>query len=284
MQLSYQTVQRSPRFGPAPELGTLMGAVAAAGWTAIGLDVSSIEEHCRSGGTIDELPAMLAHHGLVCTDVLPLVFSCDLSAAIADAEKLVGLTTTVGARICGAAFVGGDEAADLADPALVDTVRRCAGMFAEAGVRLAIEFLPYSPLRTLGQALDLCDAVGSAAGLMLDSWHVLAVPMPGDLSAIRALPADRIALLQIGDLDRVPGADVLVGEDLIDASRNHRLLPGEGSGGFEAFTDAVRATGYDGVISPEVLSRDARASSPGRFETDLLAAARRCWPYGMEKP
>ena len=62
-----------------------------------------------------------------------------------------------------------------------------------------------------------------------------------------------------------------------DASRNHRRLPGSGELDLPAFVDAVVATGYTGVVSPEVLSGEVRGSPPARFATAVQRALEEHW-------
>ncbi|WP_218577460.1 sugar phosphate isomerase/epimerase [Phytohabitans rumicis] len=44
--------------------------------------------------------------------------------------------------------------------AVLSDLRSCAAILADADVRLAVEFLPYAPLPTLADAIDVCEAVG----------------------------------------------------------------------------------------------------------------------------
>ena len=171
------------------------------------------------------------------------------------------------ARLCGAAL--GPDIEDPRDPRVRDRLRRCADILAGAGVRLAIEFLPYSCVPTVADAFDLCDAVGwDAAGLLVDSWHTCVTGQVGELAE---LSATDIAMVQYSD-----GTMPEPGRIRQD-SRNHRRLPGQGEFDLAGFVAAVVATGYTGIVSPEVLSGEVRAAPPGPFAADVHRALRDDW-------
>ena len=65
--------------------------------------------------------------------------------------------------------------------------------------------------------------------------------------------------------------------DPVVAGRCDRLLPGAGDFDLVAFVEAVSRTGFDGVVSPEVLSDDVRAMGPGAFTRKVLAASAPYW-------
>jgi 4-hydroxyphenylpyruvate dioxygenase len=50
--------------------------------------------------------------------------------------------------------------------------------------------------------------------------------------------------------------------DIIDDSRNRRLVPGDGELPLRQFVDAVREIGFDGTVAAEVLSASVRSSDP----------------------
>jgi hypothetical protein len=70
-----------------------------------------------------------------------------------------------GATICITA-VDRDPAANATRTLLA----QCADVLNAAGARMAIEFLPYTPLATLAQARDQCAAIGwRQCGLLIDA-------------------------------------------------------------------------------------------------------------------
>ena len=267
MQFSFQTIQFSPQFGADVALEDVLTAASLAGFRSVGLDMWSVDEHLERGHSLAGLTATLQRADLQCTDVLPLVVGADTDLTVQSAARLATMATATGATLCATAI--GPEIADPRDRRAHDGLCRCAEILHGAGVRLAIEYLPYSCVASVADAVELCDAVGwDAAGLLVDSWHTL---VTGQLAGLAGLSARDIALVQYSD-GVIPRSD-----DVRDASRNHRRLPGQGDFDLAAFVDAVVATGYTGVVSPEVLSAEVRASSPTTFAAAVHRALQEQW-------
>ncbi|HEU0170317.1 MAG TPA: hypothetical protein VFR26_02675 [Acidimicrobiales bacterium] len=85
------------------------------------------------------------------------------------------------------------------------------------------------------------------------------------------MPPGSIALVQVADA-RLP-----LGDDVVDASRNRRVLPDAGDLDLAAFVATVDATGFAGPVSPEVLSAHVRSTAPAEFAPAALAAVRALW-------
>ena len=115
-----------------------------------------------------------------------------------------------------------------------------------AGVMLALEPLhpmtcaDRSVLSTLGQALDLCDALGEGVGVALDVYHVWWDPA---LAAQIARAGSRIAAFHVCDW-LVPTTDLVF----------DRGMPGDGVIDIPFIRAMVEAAGYDGAVECEILS------------------------------
>ncbi|WP_436643049.1 bifunctional sugar phosphate isomerase/epimerase/4-hydroxyphenylpyruvate dioxygenase family protein [Microbaculum sp. FT89] len=96
-------------------------------------------------------------------------------------------------------------------------------------------------------------------GLILDSFHTLARRI--DVNSIRAIPGDRIFIVQLADAP-------LVDMDLLFWSRHFRNMPGEGDLPVTDFMQAVAATGYDGPLSLEIFNDQFRGGSPKSIAID----------------
>jgi len=96
-------------------------------------------------------------------------------------------------------------------------------------------------------------------GLVLDSFHTLAPGFPVD--PIRAIPADRIFLVQLADAPRL---DL----DVLSWSRHFRCFPGQGNLPIGNFMQAIGATGYDGPLSLEIFNDQFRAQSTKEVAID----------------
>jgi sugar phosphate isomerase/epimerase len=123
-----------------------------------------------------------------------------------------------------------------------------------AGVTLALEPLhpmtcaDRSVLSTLGQALDLCEALGEGVGVALDVYHVWWDP---DLARQMQRAAGRIAAFHACDW-LVPTTDLVF----------DRGMPGDGVIDIAAIRAMAEAAGYAGFTEVELLSRRWWAEDP----------------------
>ncbi|WP_424812021.1 sugar phosphate isomerase/epimerase family protein [Roseococcus sp. YIM B11640] len=123
-----------------------------------------------------------------------------------------------------------------------------------AGVTLALEPLhpmtcaDRSVLSTLGQALDLCDALGEGTGVAVDVYHVWWDP---ELPAQMRRAGERIAAFHACDW-LVPTTDLVF----------DRGMPGDGVIDIAGIRAMAEETGYDGFTEVELLSRRWWAEDP----------------------
>ena len=242
---------------PTRSLEEILDAATAAGFAGVGLDVFT-------AGDPDAAAAALHARGLQCTDVSVLLLGRPGTREAA--ERLAGLATAVEASVCIAA-VPGPVARDEA----VRELDTAAATLADAGVRIALEFAVYGGLTRLADAVALCEAVGwERCGLLVDTWHFFRTGEPWAL--LRALPADRIALVHVNDGPRAAGPDPVA------EGRRGRLAPGRGELPLGEFAAALDAAGYRGPLSVEVLADDVRLAPPADGARLLLSSLRATWP------
>ena len=178
----------------------------------------------------------------------------------AQCESLAALAAATGAHICIAAIASRTDES-------VDDLRAGAAILAEAGVRTALEFVPYGGVRSLSEGIDVCSAVGwDRCGLLVDTWHLFRGGEQWPL--LRSLAAHQIALVHLNDAPEPVG-------DLVYDSRFRRTPPGEGTFPLADFLELLDEIGYDGVVSLEVLSSAIRSRPPAEGARDLLDATRR---------
>jgi sugar phosphate isomerase/epimerase len=268
VELGFHTIHFSPLFGGRAPLLSVIEEAGRAGFTAIGVDEASVAAHVAAGGSVDDVGSALAAAGLTCTDVLYLPVGDDAAAVTAGAGRLARLAAATGARMCVTAVT-----APLPAKVAAGHLSAAAAVLADAGVRLAVEFVPYGELRSLVDAAALCDAVGwGRAGLLLDSLHVFRSGT--DLAEVARLSGSQVALVQLSDAAGPPP------HDLMRESRHLRRVPGEGDLDLCAFAAAVVATGFDGPVTAEVLSDEVRAGDPADIIPRIRASMLRCWPAG----
>lgn len=155
-------------------------------------------------------------------------------------------------------------------------LRELAERAARRGLRIAFEALAWG--RHINDYRDAWEAVRRAdhpaVGLVLDTFHILA--RGTDLAPVRAIPGDRIFLVQLADAPRLQ-------MDYLSWSRHFRNFPGQGDLPVLDFMEALSATGYDGALSLEIFNDEFRAGSARSVAIDghrslrfLLDQLRRC--------
>lgn len=248
---------------PGWPLEDVLDGAAAAGFTAVGLDLYTLRDYVEPRDRIDDLGAMLRSRGLACSDVgvLP-IGSADLLSA---AEALARVAGATDAPTCIAAFF-----APVARAEAIRQLGTCADILAEAGARLALEFASYGGLTRLSEAVELCAAVGwERCGLLVDTWHFFRTDAPW--AVLRSLDGAQIALVHVND-----GLAATDG-DPVHEGRFRRLPVGAGSFPLAEFAAVLDEIGYRGMLSTEVLSDQVR-NQPPEAGARMLLTALRDWP------
>jgi threonine dehydrogenase-like Zn-dependent dehydrogenase/sugar phosphate isomerase/epimerase len=158
-----------------------------------------------------------------------------------------------------------------------DRLGRAARILADHGCRLGLEFIgpktmrqghKYAFIYALEPMLELAEAVGPNAGLLLDSWHWYT--SLGTVESIRALRAEQVVYVHINDAP----AGVPVEQHLDWA----RCLPGEtGVIDLAGFLAALREIGYDGPVVPEPFVPELAKLPPAEAVGRVGAALKRVW-------
>ena len=131
----------------------------------------------------------------------------------------------------------------------IDLITGLCTRAANYGLKVSIEFLPWSPIGNLKQAVALAEAVGqSNFGVNIDLWHHFR--SGGRLSQLRKLAPGAIAAVQINDIAPEHW------EDVIEETSLGRMLPGEGVSETTACLSALYSSGVRGPINVEVFSAE----------------------------
>ncbi len=235
----------------------MLTAAAAAGFRGVGLDWFTLRDAEARGVTAEDLAGLAAGYGLTWTDLAAMGLDADDTKDERVARSMARRCVALGIPMC--AIVSSLPPAE----AVYARVAQCASIFNESGVRLALEFLPYSGIRTLADARAVCDRVGyEACGVLIDTLHLMrSGGTPADVAELRA---SEIAGVQLADAPTDQPAD------LADESRNARLLPGQGAFDTAGFVAALTGIGYTGTVSLEVLSARLRTLRADRTGPGLL--------------
>lgn len=170
-------------------------------------------------------------------------------SSVTDLCRLVGASRVLAVTL---------DPAPLDRPAATAGLARMAAGFARAGIRPAVEFLPWTAIPTLEAAWSLIEASGATnVDLVLDTWHWLRQPGGPQLDVLARIPGERIAVLQLGDAPAEPDTD-----DLMDETMNRRLLPGEGACDLDALVAVLDRIGAAPIIAPEPFNPARAAAGP----------------------
>jgi sugar phosphate isomerase/epimerase len=265
-ELCYETIQFSPFIDPASDadLPRQIRAAAAAGFEWIGIDAPSVAQFRARGGTLAELARMLRDAGLRCLDVQPLIVRADADQTLADARETAELAHALGAPWIQAGLV------DPPGAAVLDNLARAADVARTAGAGLALEYLPFTPLRSIRDTLAAIDAAGVPdARVVVDTWHFF--HGPETWADLDGLPLERLAYPQFDD------APALASDDLMYETTQRRALPGEGRFDLGRFAGSLRGRGWDGPVSVELLSAEMRAWPRELFARRAHDASRAYW-------
>jgi sugar phosphate isomerase/epimerase len=121
----------------------------------------------------------------------------------------------------------------------------------KAGTRVGLEFLPWSNIKTVHEALALVrDADHPAGGMIIDCWHTERAHTP--TSHLATVPPRYITGVELSDADAQPVGTLF--EDTI----NRRRLCGQGTFDLTGFVQALRDAGWHGPWGVEILSEQHR--------------------------
>lgn len=254
----------STYIGQPGDLPAWIDAAAAAGFPLFGPDSFTLAAWLARGETLGGLARRMRDAGIGC-------------GYIAAAAMLDGGPDAVPALLSAA-----DAAEALGAPFLQvnmagpDTATRrhaleqaCAALDGR-GLRLAIEYMPYTGLDSVGETVALAHHVGTErAGAMIDIWHHSRGPDGWDNLA--AVPLDAVAYIELND------ALPMIGADLTAETLNRRTFPGDGEFAVERFVRTFRDKGYHGMVSVEVLNADWRGRPLDDFACRCLASSAAFW-------
>lgn len=237
-------------------LAEKLEAIAAAGFTGVEIFESDL---LSFNGTPRDVAKLIASLGLKIVTFQPFrdfegMPEPQRSRTFARAERKFDLMGELG---CDLMMICSNVAPDSQGG-----IERAAADFHELGeraqkrgMRVGFEALAWG--RHISDYRDAWEVVRradhAAVGVTLDSFHIFA--RKTDLRAIRSIPPDKIALVQLAD---APWLEM----DVISWSRHFRCLPGQGDFPLTDFMDAVLDTGYQGLLSLEIFNDQFRAGSP----------------------
>lgn len=130
---------------------------------------------------------------------------------------------------------------------------RVCDLAAGLGLRIQLEFMPFSGIPDLSSAWEIVQRAGTVnGGLVLDAWHFF--QSSPDLELLRSLPPSSIFSVQLSDGS---GPET----DLWQAA-NERLLPGDGTFDLVGLLGVIRDRHAAALVGPEVVSGELSRLEP----------------------
>jgi sugar phosphate isomerase/epimerase len=265
--LCFNTMNRSA-YLLGEEDPDLLGQIAAAGragFECFGPDSFTIGRFCDEGGSIEMLRDAIADAGMKTFELPTLAINTDREMSRAETDRLVGIATVLRPEFVQL------NLDSVVDDGVIEDLQRAGDAFAAVGTRLAIEYLPWLPEVTDMRATRdvLARAHVDGAGVLVDTWHF--THSKDTWSELESLPMEELAYVQFND------HPALVSSDLVHETLMRRVMPGDGEFELDQFAEVMKAKGYDGVVSCEVLSAATRSMDLDVFALQVFESSARYW-------
>src|SRR5215510_12509028 len=253
---SYYTLSGAPVGQPARfSFEERVKAAAEAGFAALGLTVEDYGA-CRDRGLSPaDLRRIPADCGITVAELEFLTHwwhdgEQGRRARLIE-EQLYAAADAFGARHMNVGSIGGRGTL----PALEVVAEHFAALCDRAarhGLRVALEFLPWSDISDAGTAWAIVrQAARANGGILIDSWHYFRGA--ADPAQVRAIPAEHFCAIQFDDADAVQ-----IGGMLEDTTQRRRL-PGEGAFDLVGFVRMLDEIGVQAPVSVEIISTEQQA-------------------------
>lgn len=241
------------------------------GFGAVEISVPKLRSYLDYGYTTQDVAAMLAEYQLqpTCVNDIFGVESMRPEERIRifeEMEYLAPITQAIGCKTLQVCPL--TELAELSWPEArrmtAKNIRKLAEMAVPYGVRIQLETMAWAPIHSLALGLEVLDEVGmDNTGISIDTWHFYA---GGETTPEDVAKMDKNLMCNIHFCDgRRPRAGEAWDEEVQRA-----YYPGEGEIPLQEYADAIKATGYDGPWSIELISRK-------HWQEDSRVVARRLY-------
>lgn len=240
---------------------------AKAGFIGFGVVHNDLERFLADS-TLDELGRIFAANGIT---AIELEFLTDWWKPVEEREEsdrlfrfLLDATESLHPHHVkvGPDITGGEH-----DPALwAERWYDLSDAFANVGTVIALEFMPFSNIRSLDEALELVTTANHpAGGLMIDLWHIMRGG-PGELRRLEEVPLEWITGVELDD-----GDVEQVGDGYTDTVLRRRI-PGQGAWPIPEFIRILKDKGWAGPWGVEILSETYRIRELNDVLPEVVAA------------
>lgn len=251
------------------QLKSIIDATADAGFGGVSLWAFHHHAAVAAGASAEEVQGWHRDRGLSVPVVESLIGWEGADRAAID--EMCGGTFEV-ASLYGAQAVAGVVMAPEIDRATAAKGLALIGkMGADRGLKVCIEWLPWSGLSTIKSAWELIEqADQDNVGLVVDTWHWLRQPGGPDPETLRQIPGDRIHCVQLDDTTRAG-----LGDDQMTESMTNRLLPGDGEVDWPGLLALLDEIGADPIWAPEVFNLGLLEKGPAAMAQAIADSTRK---------
>jgi sugar phosphate isomerase/epimerase len=264
--LSGAPVGQPPRFSFAERVA----AAADAGFVGVGMLADDYTAMRAAGVRDSELRSVLDDHGI---RALEIEFHFDWALDGERGRQAAARERTLQemADALGPDHVNvGDLNPPGEGPPTAQVVERFGALCdraGEHGLRVALEFLPWTTIPDLATASDIVrSAARPNGGVLVDAWHYFRGNPDAELLA--SLPAEDVVAVQLDDADPEPLGP------LFEDTMLRRRLPGEGAFDLTSLIQALDRVGVTSPYSVEIMSQEEQARSAREAATRAYRAAR----------
>lgn len=248
-----------------------IAAAVAGGYRGLSLFPSDVRRARESGLDDATLRHMLADHGLEIAELDPLMsWLPDVHPgtgrfATSEAE-CYAIADSIGARSINCVVFSPKP---VADDVLVEHFAGLCDRAAGHGLLVHLEFMPWTQIATVLDALAVVRAANRAnGGIMFDTWHHFRGPVT-DATLEQAVPGERILAVQLNDAPRTPEADV------VDETLHRRRVPGDGDIDLPRILRILRDGGSPAPLGVEVFCEQLWPLSPAEAAVRCADGVRR---------
>ena len=222
-----------------------IAAAADAGIAGIGLYVGDWERLGGEGMTFARLRDLLERHGVLLAEIEAIPIWDTEGAAGERTQRFLDIAWQLADEI-GSRYLQVIGPFDQPLDQAIDRFGLVCDRAADHGLRVGLEFLPFTNVRTASDAMAIVGAADRVnGGVCVDLWHHRRGA--DDTAMIEAIPADKVMAIQINDGPMVPEL-----EDYKQDCLLHRLAPGDGEMHVVEFVAMLLRMGVSAPWSLEV--------------------------------
>lgn len=222
-----------------------ISAAAAAGIAGIGLYVGDWERQVADGMTTDRLQDLLDKNGVVLAEIEAIPIWDTQAAGVERTRRFLDLAWQLADRF-GSRYLQVVGPYEQPLDAAVERFGEICDRAADYGLKVGLEFLPFTNVRTATDAMDIVDGADRRnGGVCVDIWHHRRGA--NDPSLIEAIPAEKVMAIQLNDGSMAPQLD-----DYKDDCLLNRVAPGDGEMHVAEFVAMLLRMGVSAPWSLEV--------------------------------